>query len=469
MIEPSSYEYNGEAQQPNVTVKKDANSPALVYGKDFTVGYMPVDDAELTDNQPVNVGTYKVVVEGLGNYEGTTNSEPDFTITPKSIKKVDVEFVKSWDYTGEEIKPEVTVKDGGKVLVEGVDYKVSYENNVNATNEAIVRIDGLGNYNDNRKIKFTIVPKSVNSADITALVEPTSVEYTGSAITVNLTVKDGEKVLVEGTDFGTEYVNNINVGTATIKVTGLNNYKDVKEVTFEITPIDITGFTATIAPESKTYGDSAKPEVTVTDDSSKALTEGTDYKVSYVIDGNEVEDPVNVGTYTVVIKGIGNYTGELSNLTFTINQKEITADMVTVDTTEKESTGAAIEPEVTVKDGDKVLVEGTDYEVEYSNNVEPGVATVTVKGIGNYKGTVNKTFTITSKYYYVTGVVRYNSGRVIKFAKITLTGTDYLGNSVTRTTKTDKHGKYTFNNLKKGKYVVTYRNESKEALLNEQN
>ena len=148
---------------------------------------MPVDDAELTDNQPVNVGTYKVVVEGLGNYEGTTNSEPDFTITPKSIKKVDVEFVKSWDYTGEEIKPEVTVKDGGKVLVEGVDYKVSYENNVNASEEAIVRIDGLGNYNDNRKIKFTIVPKSVNSADITALVEPTSVEYTGSAITVNLT------------------------------------------------------------------------------------------------------------------------------------------------------------------------------------------------------------------------------------------------------------------------------------------
>ena len=143
--------------------------------------------------------------------------------------------------------------------------------------------------------------------------------------------------------------------------------------------------------------------------------------------------------------------------------------MVTVDTTEKESTGAAIEPEVTVKDGDKVLVEGTDYTVEYTNNVAPGTATVTVKGIGNYKGLVEKTFTITSKYYYVTGVVRYNSGRVIKFAKITLTGTDYLGNSVTRTTKTDKHGKYTFNNLKKGKYVVTYRNESKEALLNEQN
>lgn len=473
-INPESYVYNGEAQQPNVTVKKDDNSPALVYGVDYVVGYMPADEtSELTNGVPVNVGTYKLVVEGIGNYEGTTNSQPDFSITPKSVKNVDVEFVKEWDYTGEEIKPEVTVKDGGKVLVEDVDYKVSYENNVNASNEAIVRIDGLGNYNDNRKIKFTIVPKSVNSADITALVEPTSVEYTGSAITVNLTVKDSEKVLVEGIDFGTEYVNNINVGTATIKVTGLNNYKDVKEVTFEITPVDITNYDAAIDPVSKIYnGVFDEPTLTVRKDgSTPALVKGTDYEVSYVLNGEEVEEPVNAGTYTVVIKGIGNYEGTVNaeNLTYTIEQKEITADMVTVDTTEKESTGAAIEPEVTVKDGDKVLVEGTDYTVEYTNNVAPGTATVTVKGIGNYKGLVEKTFTITSKYYYVTGVVRYNSGRVIKFAKITLTGTDYLGNSVTRTTKTDKHGKYTFNNLKKGTYVVTYRNESKEALLNEQN
>lgn len=397
-INPESYVYNGEAQQPNVTVKKDDNSPALLYGVDYVVGYMPADEtSELTNGVPVNVGTYKLVVEGVGNYEGTTNSKPDFTITPKSV----------------------------------------------------------------------------NSADITALVEPTSVEYTGSAITVNLTVKDGEKVLVEGTDFGTEYVNNINVGTATIKVTGLNNYKDVKDVTFEITPVDITNYNAAIDPVSKIYnGVFDEPTLTVRkDDSTSALVKGTDYEVSYVLNGEEVEEPVNVGTYTVVIKGIGNYKGTVNaeNLTYTIEQKEITADMVTVDTTEKESTGAAIEPEVTVKDGDKILVEGTDYTVEYTNNVAPGTATVTVKGIGNYKGLVEKTFTITSKYYYVTGVVRYNSGRVIKFAKITLTGTDYLGNSVTRTTKTDKHGKYTFNNLKKGTYVVTYRNESKEALLNEQN
>ena len=189
-----------------------------------------------------------------------------------------------------------------------------------------------------------------------------------------------------------------------------------------------------------------------------------------MLNGVSVKEPIEAGVYTVVIEGVGNYTGQIASVPdFTIEQKEITADMVTVDTTEKESTGEAIKTTVTVKDGETVLVEGRDYEVEYSNNVEPGTATVTVKGIGNYTGSVDKTFTITSKYYYVTGVVRFSSGRVIKFAKVTLTGTDYLGNEVVRTTKTDKYGKYTIKNLKKGNYIVTYRNESKAALLNEQN
>ena len=51
----------------------------------------------------------------------------------------------------------------------------------------------------------------------------------------------------------------------------------------------------------------------------------------------------------------------------------------------------------------------------------------------------------------------------------TLDSMAVVGNEVVRTTKTDKHGKYTIKNLKKGNYIVTYRNESKAALLNEQN
>ena len=40
------------------------------------------------------------------------------------------------------------------------------------------------------------------------------------------------------------------------------------------------------------------------------------------------------------------------------------------------------------------LKEGADYTVAYTNNVEPGTATVTVTGVGKYSGTVSATFTI---------------------------------------------------------------------------
>ena len=57
-------------------------------------------------------------------------------------------------------------------------------------------------------------------------------------------------------------------------------------------------------------------------------------------------------------------------------------------------TGQALTPDVTVKDGDTVLKEGTDYTVSYSNNVDAGTATVTMTGKGNYEGTKTAEFTI---------------------------------------------------------------------------
>ena len=57
-------------------------------------------------------------------------------------------------------------------------------------------------------------------------------------------------------------------------------------------------------------------------------------------------------------------------------------------------TGKAIKPNPVVKlDGAK-LIEGTDYTVSYKNNKKIGKATVTITGIGDYTGTVKKTFKI---------------------------------------------------------------------------
>ena len=49
-------------------------------------------------------------------------------------------------------------------------------------------------------------------------------------------------------------------------------------------------------------------------------------------------------------------------------------------------TNTAIKPKFTVMDGDRVLAQGVDYTVSYKNNKKMGVATVTVKGTGNYTG-----------------------------------------------------------------------------------
>ena len=57
-------------------------------------------------------------------------------------------------------------------------------------------------------------------------------------------------------------------------------------------------------------------------------------------------------------------------------------------------TGKEQKPAVTVSEGGKTLVEGQDYTVSYSDNVNAGTAKVVVTGTGNYRGTVTKTFTI---------------------------------------------------------------------------
>ena len=60
-------------------------------------------------------------------------------------------------------------------------------------------------------------------------------------------------------------------------------------------------------------------------------------------------------------------------------------------------TGSVLTPKVVVKDGSKVLTQNADYTVSYSNNINAGIATVTIMGIDSYEGTIGTTFQITSR------------------------------------------------------------------------
>lgn len=60
--------------------------------------------------------------------------------------------------------------------------------------------------------------------------------YTGNAVTQKITVKHGNTTLVENTDYTVTYKNNVNIGTATVTITGKGDYSGTVEKTFRILP-----------------------------------------------------------------------------------------------------------------------------------------------------------------------------------------------------------------------------------------
>lgn len=120
----------------------------------------------------------------------------------------------------------------------------------------------------------------------------------------------------------------------------------------------------------------------------KHLVENQDFTVSY-------ENNVNAGTATVVISGIGDYTG-LDVETFTISPAHMSKVSVS-NIVDKTYTGKAITQSPIVKFGGKTLVLDKDYTLEYFTNVNTGRATVKIAGKGNFESRVLKYFYIHPK------------------------------------------------------------------------
>ena len=117
-----------------------------------------------------------------------------------------------------------------ETLKSGVDYKVSYSNNVNA-GKATLSVAGLGSYADVRSIPFTI---SAKKATPTVSLSSTSYTYDGKAKKPSVTVKVGATKLASGKDYTVSYANNVKVGTATVKVTLKGNYSGSASKSFTI-------------------------------------------------------------------------------------------------------------------------------------------------------------------------------------------------------------------------------------------
>ena len=120
----------------------------------------------------------------------------------------------------------------------------------------------------------------------------------------------------------------------------------------------------------------------------KELKEGTDYEVFY-------KNNILEGTASVTYTGINDYSGSYTKY-FTISKKAISVKLATIAAiTDQPFTGNPIEPALEITFDDYKLYKETDYTVTYSNNINAGLATVTITGIKNFTDTATITFKIT--------------------------------------------------------------------------
>ncbi len=176
----------------------------------------------------------------------------------------------------------------------------------------------------------------------------------------------------------------VGVYTVRVDVTDGNNYNAITDLevgNFEITPKTLAVTDITVS-EGVTYnGEPQIPTVTV-----EGLILNTDYTVSW-----DKEGFVNADTYTVTVKGIGNYGGTVTK-TYQIAPKPLVDSDITIDITEAIYNGEAQAPTVTVAG----LVRDTDYTVTWDQNgfVNAATYTATIEGKGNYSGTFTRTLVI---------------------------------------------------------------------------
>ena len=402
--------YSGEAKvnftisPATITVTPTADQSKVYGTADTALTYKAVGAAEsetaeftgaLGRETGENAGTYAITQGNLALADKGTFKTSNYTLVfsedmvnftisrkPLTSEGITAADIVGETYTGNAIKPAVTVKDGEKTLTAD-DYTVTYESNTNA-GTATAKITGKGNYTDEVSKAFTINPRALENDMITAI---DAQVYTGSAITPEPEVKYGEIKLEKGKDYTVSYESNTAVGTATVTVAAVasGNYAGSAAANFTIGTKPITADMITISGTYTYTGSAITPAVAVKY-GGVTLTEDTDYTVG-------LSNNTNAGEATVKITGTGNYSGEASK-DFTISRKPLTSEGITAaDIAGETYTGNAIKPAVTVKDGEKTLT-ADDYTVTYESNTNAGTATAKITGKGNYTDEVSKAFTI---------------------------------------------------------------------------
>jgi len=316
------------------TINIDANGENVLYA-------VWVEKTEITLVANSGTRTYNGAEQSIDGFESTTMNGYTVSGLTAVTKGTNV-----GEYTN-------TVFGGtAKVEKDGVD----------VTDKVVVKT---------RAGKLVITPKSINTQEIT-VTKPADSQYDGNEHKNKPTVKDGEKVLVENTDYTLSYSEDvINAGTVTVTITGKGNYSQVTTVDYQITPRTVK---LTSGSDSKTYDGTplVKHDVTVSEDGF-VKDDGATYNVT----GSQTEtgSSKNTFTYTLNEKTLEkNYVIEIKEGTLEVIP---VTDEVTVTITEHSAEH--------VYDGTEKTVTG--YDVKSISNKHYTKDDFTFSGTAEAKGT----------------------------------------------------------------------------------
>ena len=424
-------------------------------------------------------GEHEITVVGRGNYCGTKSFHLILT-DKKLLAKASVKYAKSMPYQdGMSVEQEnVTVKLGGKALVQDVDYTVAYENNTQI-GTAYMILKGKGDYSGEKRVAYAITGQKLSKAKITGI---SNQEYSGEPVYQQYSIVCDGDSLVLHRDYEVTYQKNTAVGTATMLFRGIGGYTGTVKKTFRITPYSLKNNLARYFEEQSgdiqvSYEKSgAKPSVQLTFRGRK-LEEGRDYTLTYQNNKAVHDGQGEKKVPRIVIKGKGNFKDSVTR-SFAITTADIGgvgSRMQAVDVVYKNKAGAYKTKPVIYDGRGKKLTAGADYAkaliFRYDNaqgekigekDILPAgsVVYVEAQGIKNYEGS-----SIGTTYRVVAAS--------IKSAKVTVKAQRYTGAPV-RITKDDiesiKLGKdfltdsdyeiledTYINNVKKGTAKVTIR------------
>lgn len=129
----------------------------------------------------------------------------------------------------------------------------------------------------------------------------------------------------------------------------------------------------------------------------KALKTVKIYNKTATIGSDAFGECDNVSVYCYKNSSAWNYAKNNNIRYISFSAKSLSSGVTVSGVSNRTYTGSKITFSLTVKKGGKTLKKGTDYTVSYKNNKNPGVASIIIKGMGNYKGTYTKTFKIKPK------------------------------------------------------------------------